>query len=101
MKINDMLVTILLFTVAIFLIFNYMPSLIDVSALENERLILLQVLKKNNEFEQKLLQEKTVRKVKSVPASVEKKEQLSVKGQAKKKIEGNRGYLIKDGKPQF
>ena len=100
MKVNSMLVTILLFTVAIFLIFNYMPSLIDVSALENERLILLQVLKKNNEFEQKLVQEKTVRKVKSVPRPAEKKNVLSTKVKAQKQIEGNRGYLIKGGKPK-
>jgi hypothetical protein len=88
----------LLFTVGIFVSFNYIPVIINVSGLENERQILLQVIKKDNEFEHMVSR----REIK--PKEAEKyihKEGPVTKPlvQAQKKIKGNRGFLIKDARP--
>lgn len=81
---------ILLFSAYLFIVFNYMPTVMRSFALENERQILLQVLSKNSEFEKKLMQERLAFKPEPL---------LRQKRQQRKNNEGNRGYLIKEGRP--
>jgi hypothetical protein len=97
---NNIMACVLLVTIALFIIFNYMPTLIQVSALENESHAFLQLGGKVRELEAKLTKPVVVMQAKSIRARKQLEKQIRAAEAPKKKVIGNRGFLIKEGKPQ-
>ena len=111
MKTYKIISAVLVLTVVMFIIFNYAPSLIQLSGLENERQILLQLIGKQKEIEQILSRENSGLKVKLASAEelirhsqresqeVQKPEVQKPVVEPKKKTKENRGFLFRKKKP--
>jgi len=100
---------ILILAIALFIIFNYMPAIMELSALENERQAFLQLENRVKELEKKVIAENLVIKTKSATVKKQIQKQVSVQSKAGKvvtgklvtgkPVKGNRGYVIREGKP--
>ena len=97
---NSVMACVLISVLALFMIFSYMPSVIELSALENERQVFLQLENKVKELEQKLINENLLVKPQLTSVRKQLQEQMVAEYKSEKVSEGNRGYLIKDGKTQ-
>lgn len=97
---NSIMACVLISVLALFMIFSYMPSVIELSALENERQVFLQLENKVKELEQKLINENLLVKAQLTSVRKQLQKQIATEDKSGKGIEGNRGYLIKDGKTQ-
>jgi len=92
---------ILLFSVAMFIIFNYIPSMLNLSALESDRRNLLILENKIRDLEKIMFQEKVAyTNVKTIQKKSKKVAPPEIKTENKieNKAKGNRGYLIRGGK---
>ena len=90
----------LLCALSLFVIFNYMPSLMELSALENERQILLQMGNKVRELETVLTRDDLIYRAKLVSTRRQLSRQALAPQEEAKSPSGNRGYVIRDGKVQ-
>ncbi|MFH1458379.1 MAG: hypothetical protein ABIG31_04345 [Candidatus Omnitrophota bacterium] len=97
---SNMLAWALLLSLSLFVIFNYMPSMIELSALENERFVFSQLEDKVKELEEKFVSPDVTVRAKSIAVRKQLEKQILAPETTKRKTEGNRGYLIKDGKPR-
>lgn len=101
----------LLLSASIFIFFNYIPTQMELSALENESEILKQVVSKQNELTRLLWERNEQLFRRSMPAQVtsqekkissqpqEAKAPMAVKSSSPKgNQQGNQGFLMKKGK---
>jgi hypothetical protein len=102
MQSKRVITVIISLCVGIFIFFTYVPSLIQLSVLKNERQILLALLEKQREIEKRLFQENTVLKAKLTPAqrksqkiTLKKGKEVKTPAETKKETETNRGFLFK------
>jgi len=102
MRRSQIICVVLFFCFVIFIIFNYIPSQIQLSGLEKERQIFEKLLEKEIEIEHKLFQEKDNLEARLRALEVRLEKQISIARQdtkkpvgTKKKTSGNRGFLFK------
>ncbi len=102
MQAKRLITVILLLCLGMFIFFTYIPSLIQLSVLKNERQVLLALLEKQREIEKRLFQENTVLKAKFTPAlrksqkiTLKKSKEIKIPAEIKKETKANRGFLLK------
>jgi DNA-binding protein H-NS len=112
MKTRQIIYAVLFLCIIIFIAFNYIPSQLRLSGLENEKQILEKLLDKEREIEQRLLRENSQIKARLLALEVQLQKWTSIQAQAqaqaqaqvqdtqkqtavKKKTSGNRGFFFK------